>query len=79
MQARLDHPGICQVFETGEVDGKAYIAMEFIDGQSLQRAKEGLSLDEKVRLVREVALALHAAHQAGIIHRDIKPANVTSV
>ena len=76
MQARLDHPGICQVFETGEVDGKAYIAMEFIDGQSLQRAKEGLSLDEKVRLVREVALALHAAHQAGIIHRDIKPANI---
>ena len=75
-QARLDHPNICHVFETGEVDGKAYIAMEYIDGQSLQKAKDRLSVDDKIRLAREVALALHAGHQLGIIHRDVKPANI---
>ena len=75
-QARIDHPGICKVLEVGEVEGKAYIAMQFVDGKSLQQLRDGLTLTEKVQLIRDTALALHAAHELGIIHRDIKPANV---
>lgn len=75
-QARVDHRGICKVLEVGEVQGKSYIAMQFIDGQSLQQAKPQLSTQEKVRIIRDTALALDAAHELGIIHRDIKPANI---
>ena len=78
-QARIDHPSVCKVLEVGEVEGKAYIAMEFIDGQSLHRAKSLLSIEEKIRLVQQTAEALHAAHELGIIHRDIKPAKMKSV
>lgn len=76
-QARIDHPGICKVYEVGEVDGKAYIAMQFIDGPSLHQAAGQLSIAEKARVIRDAAQALHAAHELGIIHRDIKPATVT--
>lgn len=76
MQARMNHPGICKIYETGEVADKAYIAMEFVDGQSLQKAQLRLSLLDKVRLIQQTAEALHVAHEEGIIHRDIKPANV---
>ncbi len=58
---------------------KAYIAMEFVDGQSLQRAQSSLSLSEKLRLIQQTAEALHTAHEQGIIHRDIKPANIMVV
>jgi len=67
---------ICKVYEVGEVDGKAYIAMQFIDGPSLQQAAGQLSIAEKARVIRDAAQALHAAHELGIIHRDIKPATV---
>ena len=75
-QARIDHPAICKVFEVGEVDGKAYIAMQFVDGQSLEGAFARLRLPEKVQLIRDAAEAIHEAHRQGIIHRDIKPANI---
>lgn len=73
---RLSHPGICKVFEAGEVEGKAFIAMQYIEGQPLDKAQARMTLREKVAVIRETALALHAAHQAGIIHRDVKPGNV---
>ncbi len=69
-QARIDHPAICKVFEVGEVDGKAYIAMQFVDGQSLEGAFARLRLPEKVQLIRDAAEAIHEAHRQGIIHRE---------
>ncbi len=76
--AALDNPFICQVYETGEVDGEPFIAMEFIDGESLaERLRRGpLSLDEALQAACEIAEALKAAHEHGIAHRDLKPANI---
>jgi len=65
------------VLEVGEYEGKAYIAMQFVDGVSLDKAMYELSLNEKVQILRDVALAMHYAHEKGVIHRDIKPASVT--
>lgn len=75
-QARLDHPNLCRIYEVGQVEDKPYIAMQFIDGQSLDQANAELSLHEKIIVIRDAALALHEAHRIGVIHRDIKPANI---
>jgi serine/threonine-protein kinase len=75
-QARIDHPNVCKIYETGEVDGRPFIAMQFIDGQTLDRLSESLSLEQKLSIVREVAEGIHAAHRLGIIHRDLKPSNI---
>jgi len=75
----LNHPNILTVYEIGEVDGKNYIATELIDGKTLREhlsQKEPLSLNAILRISVQVAEALAAAHQAGIIHRDIKPENI---
>ena len=75
-QARIDHPSVCRVYEAAEVDGRAYIALQYIDGEPLHRAAARMSLDQKVAAVRDVAVAVHEAHRLGIVHRDLKPANV---
>jgi len=75
-QARIIHPNVCQVYDVGQHHGQLYIAMEFISGESLRKARGQLSLDEKVLLIKQVAEALQAAHRLGIIHRDIKSSNV---
>jgi len=75
-QARLDHNGICKVFEVGEFQGQPYIAMEYIDGQPLHQALTRLGLEQKVLLLQHVAQAVHTAHTHGILHRDLKPANI---
>jgi predicted Ser/Thr protein kinase len=75
-QARIAHPNVCQVHEVGEAEGRPYIAMQYVDGRSLGEVCEELPLDAKVRIVRDVSRAVHAAHRTGLIHRDLKPGNI---
>jgi len=77
--ARLQHPQIVPVFDSGEDAGQLYYVMPLIDGESLaaRLARAGpLAANEAVRLVREVAEALDYAHGEGVLHRDLKPANI---
>jgi WD40 repeat protein len=77
--ALLQHPGIAQVFQTGEHEGIAYIAMELVDGEPILEAGRRLSLRGRVDLMIRVIDAVHHAHQKGVIHRDLKPENVLVV
>ncbi|HEY0253950.1 MAG TPA: serine/threonine-protein kinase, partial [Kofleriaceae bacterium] len=75
-QARIDHPGVCRVYEVGEVAGRAYIALQLVEGEPLSKAQSKMTLDEKVAVMRDVSVSIHEAHRLGIIHRDLKPANI---
>ena len=76
--ASLDHPFICKIYEAGEVEGKAYIVMEFLEGEDLgeKLKKDTLPLRNSLNIALEIAEALEKAHKNNIVHRDLKPANI---
>ncbi|QSQ13153.1 protein kinase domain-containing protein [Myxococcus landrumensis] len=75
-QARVRHERVCEVYEVGEVQGRGYIAMRYVAGQSLGQLAPTLTPEQKVLLLRQAAEGVHAAHRAGLVHRDIKPGNI---
>src|SRR5947209_2576304 len=77
--AHLQHPHILGLIDSGEADGLLYYVMPFVEGQSLRdrlNHEKQLSIEDAVRITREVASALDYAHRHGVIHRDIKPENI---
>jgi serine/threonine protein kinase len=74
--AKVEHKHVCKIYEVGEVEGKPYIAMQFINGRTLNSVSAELNMEEKVKLIKEVAEAIHATHRVGVIHRDLKPSNI---
>lgn len=75
-QARIDHEYVCKVYEVGDAEGHPYVAMQYVVGASLREARDEMTLEQKVEVIRKVACGLHAAHRTGLVHRDIKPTNI---
>jgi tetratricopeptide (TPR) repeat protein len=76
--ARLHHPNVVQIYETGEHDGRPFLAMEYVEGTNLERFLAGKPqpVRESARLVATLAEAVQHAHEADVVHRDLKPANI---
>lgn len=79
--SRIDHPGVVGILDTGELpDGKPYIVMQYIDGESLREAMrskpEGMDLERAASIIQQIGAALSAVHAKGIFHRDLKPDNI---
>jgi tetratricopeptide (TPR) repeat protein/predicted Ser/Thr protein kinase len=76
--ARLDHPFVCKVYEVGDAGDRPFIAMEYVEGETLRDRLLGgpIPIREAIRIGSEIAEALDSAHKRGIVHRDLKPSNV---
>src|SRR6266550_4764931 len=74
----LNHPNILTIYEIGQTDTTHYIATEFIDGETLRQClwRDALKIDEALGIAIQIAMALEAAHAAGVVHRDVKPENI---
>src|SRR5215469_2234271 len=74
----LNHPNICTIYDIGETDGQAFIAMEYLDGATLKHiiSSQPIELDRLFNISIQLVDALDAAHTEGVVHRDIKPANI---
>jgi serine/threonine protein kinase len=75
-QAKVEHTHVCKIYEAGKIDDRHYIAMQYIEGKTLTQLRNDLTLDEKIKIIRDVSLGLHAAHRQGLIHRDVKLSNI---
>ncbi|MEQ1829349.1 MAG: serine/threonine-protein kinase [Pirellula sp.] len=76
--ARLQHPNIVQIYEVGQIEGRPFLALEFVNGGTLSQSVNGRPLPprEAVSIVKQLARAVHFAHEQGVVHRDLKPGNV---
>jgi eukaryotic-like serine/threonine-protein kinase len=75
-QARIEHENVCKIYNVGVADGRPYICMQLIYGEPLSSARDKMTLEQKVKVVREAAAGLHEAHRNGLVHRDVKPGNI---
>ncbi len=76
---QVTHPNVCRVYDVGEVEGRHFLSMEYVDGEdlaSLLRRIGRLSPDKAIQIARQTCVGLAAAHEKGILHRDLKPANI---
>ncbi|HUM13529.1 MAG TPA: serine/threonine-protein kinase [Myxococcaceae bacterium] len=76
LQARVEHPHVVKVHAVGSLEGRPCIVFQLVEGRTLADIAPRLSVEQRVELVRQAALGLHAAHLQGLVHRDVKPANV---
>src|SRR5687767_6690730 len=79
LSLKVTHPNVCRVFDIGEIDGRHFLSMEYVDGEdlaSLLRRIGRLPEDKAIEIARQLCAGLSAAHDEGVLHRDLKPANI---
>lgn len=75
-QARVDHPNVARIYQVGERDGRSYIAMQLIEGETLTVMSSKMSQEQKILTLVLAIEGVHAAHRSGLVHRDLKPGNI---